>query len=194
MRRTTLAAAGIATLVLALTSCSSGTSSDAGTEPATTTPSAPPSTPETIPVAATTPLEGTWMANLDRQRVIAYIRKAGWSKRVEKALLEPDMAGPEQNEFRLDFVGNRFRMSQAATDVQWQSGTYELKDDRTIWLDDEAPVGYLVFTYHLDGDTISFDQPTSDPAGLPDFMPGAPDWAPGAVMWATVPWHRDASR
>jgi hypothetical protein len=81
-------------------------------------------------------------------------------------------------------------MYDAESDEQQQSGTYELKDDGTIWLDDEAPVGYLVFKYHLNGDSMSFDQPDSEPADAPDYLPGVPDWAPGAVLWAPAPWHR----
>ena len=122
------------------------------------------------------------------------MRHRGWSRQTQRALLDPTMAGPEQTEFRIDFVGDRFRMSQVNTDVQWQSGTFELKDDGRIYLDDEAPVGYLAFRYHVDGDQATFDHPGSGPGTMPEFLPGTPDWAPGAVMWASVPWHRDQSQ
>ena len=112
----------------------------------------------------------------------------------QKALLAPDMAGPVQTEFRLDFVGDRFRMAQVATDSQWQSGTFRLEDGR-IFLDDEAPVGEGTAAVHLDGDSLTFDDvgDTSDPEDEQEFMDGAPVWAPGGVMWASTTWTRTDS-
>lgn len=153
----------------------------------------PTTTSVSTTAAAATPLEGGWTANLKRSSVVAYIRNAGWSRQAQRVLLDPSMAGPRQTEFRIDFVGDQFRMSQVATDIQWQSGSYQLKDDGAIWLDDEAPVGYLTFQYHLDGDQVTFDHAVSQPAGMHEFMPGVPDWAPGAVLWASVPWHQEVS-
>jgi hypothetical protein len=137
------------------------------------------------------PLEGTWTTDLNRKAVRAYIRRAGWGKEAEKALLDPDMAGPDKTEFRVDFVGDRFRMAQVSTDEQWQSGTFTIDDGR-IYLDDEAPVGELTFQFQLDGDTATFDDP-SDTSGGGEFLPGVPGWAPGAVMWASTTWERSAS-
>ena len=92
-------------------------------------------------------------------------------------MLSPDMAGPEETRFRIDFVGDRFRMAQVSSDEQWQSGTFEIEDGRIV-LDDEAPVGVLTFRFTLDGDSATFDDPSTDSGGA-EVMPGVPDWAPG---------------
>jgi hypothetical protein len=178
-----LRVAAVAVSILLLTSCSG---SGSGSEPEPSAGSGAGSA--SLASEAASELEGAWTTTLDRDAVIAYIRGQGWSKDVEKALLAPDMAGPAQTEFRVDFVGDRFRMAQVPSDVQWQSGTYRLQDG-VLYLDDEAPVGVLSFRYHLDGDVATFDHPDTQPAG-PDYLPGAPDWAPGAVMWSSTPWQR----
>jgi hypothetical protein len=167
--------------VLALAACSSDTGESTAADPAPVASSSP-------TTSATTPLEGSWRTDLTREAIIAYIRKAGWGKEAEKILLDPHMAGPAQTEFRIDFVGDRFRMAQVATDEQWQSGTFWIEDGR-IFLDDEAPVGELTFRLTIDGDTATYDKP--DDTGGPEFMPGVPAWAAGAVMWASTSWERD---
>lgn len=176
------------TLLLPLAACSSdgATPSSAADSPSNAV-----TTTEAAETTETSPLEGTWTTDLERQAVVAYIREAGWGKKAEKALLEPNMAGPEQTEFRIDFVGDRFRMAQVATDEQWQSGTFRIEGDR-IYLDDEAPVGELGFRLTVDGDRATYDQP-SDTSGGADFLPGVPVWAPGAVMWGSTTWERAAS-
>ena len=131
-----------ATLVLTATACSSGEDPDAG-PPTPATSSSPP--------AVETPLEGTWTTDLERAAVRGYIRKQGWGREAERVMLSPDMAGPEETRFRIDFVGDRFRMAQVSSDEQWQSGTFEIEDGRIV-LDDEAPVGVLTFRFTLDGD------------------------------------------
>ena len=103
--------------------------------------------------ATVTPLEGTWTTDLEPSAVRAYIRRAGWGKAAERVLLGPEMAGPHDTEFRIDFVGDYFRMAQVSTDEQWQSGTFNLRD-RTLTIDDEAPVGVNTFRVDLDGDTV----------------------------------------
>jgi hypothetical protein len=173
------------TLLVPLAACSTdesttstaGTPTDAETTTATQTSE-----------AETSPLEGTWTTDITREAVIAYIREAGWGKLAEKALLDPQMTGPDQTEFRIDFVGDRFRMAQVSTDAQWQSGTFRIEGDR-IYLDDEAPVGELTFRLTLDGDRATYDKP-DDTSGDGEFMPGVPNWAPGAVMWASTTWVR----
>lgn len=177
--KSTVTAGVLAAMVLALTGCTDGSSgsSDAAAAP----------TPSTRP-AVTTPLEGTWTTDLDRSAVREYIRDAGWSRAAERALLDPEMAGPDDTAFRIDFVGDRFRMAQASTDEQWQSGTFTLKDG-TVTLDDEAPVGVITFRVRIDGDTAVFDQPGPDGDGF-EFMPGVPGWAPGAVLWCSTTWER----
>jgi hypothetical protein len=175
--------APIAATLLVLTACSSeDPDSSAAPEPSAAT---------TAAETAASPLEGTWTTDLTREAVIAYVRENGWSKQVEKALLSPDMAGPEETEFRLDFVGDRFRMAQVATDSQWQAGTYRIEDG-VLFLDDEAPVGEATLSMHLDGDTVTFDDPgfTTDPQEEEEFMDGAPAWAPGGVMWGATAWER----
>jgi hypothetical protein len=139
----------------------------------------------------TSPLEGTWTTDLTHEALLAYIHHAGWSKKVEKALLGPKMAGPSASELRVDFVGETFRMSRVTTDEQMQSGVFWIEDDR-IYLDDEAPVGELTFALHLDGDTATYDEPadTSDPDNEQEYVDGAPVWAPGAVLWASTTWTR----
>ena len=53
-------------------------------------------------------------------------------------------------------------------------------------------MGELTFAFHLDGNTVSFDEPgdTSDPDDEQVFVDGAPVWAAGAVMWASTTWTR----
>jgi hypothetical protein len=178
-----LALVTVAAAVLAVPGCGSG---DSGNTAPTAAPTTSVASSETE--SATTPLEGTWTTDLTRDAVVAYIRKAGWGKEAEKILLDPRMAGPDRTEFRIDFVGDRFRMAQAATDQQWQSGTFRIEDGR-IYLDDEAPVGELTFRVSIDGDTATYDKP-DDTTDDGDFVPGVPAWAPGAVMWASTPWER----
>jgi hypothetical protein len=187
MNRTSSSLAGAVVALCLLSGCS-------GNEK-TTSEAAPAQTPPTssAPTDPTTQMEGVWTADLKRGAVVAYLRRMGWSQDAQKALLDPSMAGPKQTAFRVDFVGDHFRMSQVATDIQWQSGTFDIKKG-TISLDDEAPVGYLTFHVHVDGDRATFDHPASDPTSMPEFLPGVPDWGPGAVMWASVPWHRQKSQ
>ena len=182
--------APIAATLLVLAACGSEDPDDSGAPSEATTSTSSVAT-TTATEMTTSPLEGTWTTDLTREAVIAYVHKAGWSKEVEKALLDPDMSGPEQTEFRVDFVGDSFRMSQVATDAQWQSGTFWIEGGR-IYLDDEAPVGELTFALHLDGNTATFDKPgdTSDPDDEQEFVDEAPVWAPGAVMWASTTWTR----
>lgn len=172
----------LTTLALAATGCASDPSaSSADTTPSETSSSTP---------AARSPLEGTWTTDLRRSEVRAYIRGQGWSRDAERVLLGPEMAGPAETEFQIDFVGDRFRMSQVSTDEQWQSGFFELEGGQ-IKLDDEAPVGVLTFRVDLDGDTARFDQPGPNGDGF-EFMKGVPGWAPGAVLWASTTWERSA--
>lgn len=174
--------AALAALVLLLTGCNQSSSPSSG--------SAAPSAvaEDSSPAATTTPLEGTWTTDLEPSAVRAYIREAGWGRQAEKALLDPEMAGPRDTLFRIDFVGDRFRMSQARTDEQWMSGVFTL-DDGTLTLDDEAPVGLNTFRVRVDGDTATFDQPGPDGAGF-EFMPGVPGWGPAAVLWCSTTWKR----
>jgi hypothetical protein len=167
---------------LAMSGCSSGEPGPAGPSPSSTT------TTTSSDAAPVSPLEGTWTTDLKRAAVKAYIRDAKWGKRAERALLDPDMAGPRDTEFRIDFVGDRFRMAQVSTDEQWQSGTFTIEQGRIV-LDDEAPVGVLSFRLTLEGDTATFDEPGPDGDRF-EFMPGIPGWAPGAVMWASTAWER----
>ena len=105
------------TAVVALAACgSTDDSTPVGAAPTGSDTSSDPSGE----APTTTELEGTWTTDLSRKAVRAYIREQGWSRTAEKLLLTPDMAGPEETEFRIDFVGNRFRMAQQATDEQWQ--------------------------------------------------------------------------
>lgn len=168
-------------LALGAVGCSGGTS-----RPATSTsfPSGNTST-----TSATTALEGTWTTDLERSAVRAYIRDNGWGRAAEKALLDPEMSGPVQTEFRLDFVGDRFRLAQVATDEQWMSGTFMLEGD-TLTLDDEAPVGVTTFRVDLVGDTVAFGEPGPDTPGF-EFMPGVPSWAPAATLWCVTTWRRE---
>ncbi|MFC5179359.1 hypothetical protein [Nocardioides taihuensis] len=162
--------------------CSTGGAPDAGRrEPATPAGS-------TAAEAPVSPLEGTWTTDLKASAVRAYIREAGWGRAAEKALLDPEMAGPRETEFRIDFVGDQFRMAQATTDEQWQSGVFTLEDG-TLTIDDEAPVGVNTFRVDLNGDTVNFDQPGPNGDGF-EFMPGVPGWAPAAVLWCSTTWQR----
>lgn len=138
--------------------------------------------------APVTPLEGTWTTDLERSAVRAYIRDAGWSRAAERVLLGPEMAGPRATRFRIDFVGDQFRMAQVDTDEQWQSGFFTLEDG-TLTIDDEAPVGVTTFRVHLDGDTATFDRPGPNGDGF-EFRPGVPHWAPAAVLWCSTTWRR----
>lgn len=183
MRRTVLTA----TLVVALTGCSSGDQAP-GTGAATTEPTDPVS--ESPSATPATPLEGTWITDLKRKAVVAYIREAGWDKRAERALVSEDIAGPAETEFRIDFIGDQFRMSQAATDEQYQSGTFTIEEGRLI-LDDEAPVGEITFRLDIQDDTVTFDQPDLDGRNAePNFRPGVPGWAPAAALWCSTTWER----
>ncbi len=178
-----------AALVAALAGCGADeprASAEPTEPPASTVSTSPSEATETAP--AISELEGTWTTDLKRKAVKAYIRKQGWSETVENILLGPDYAGPDQTEFRIDFVGNRFRMSQAATDEQWQSGTFRIEGDR-IYLDDEGPVGELIFRVNVDGESVVFDEPGIEPADFV-FVPGVPGWAPAAVLWASTTWER----
>ncbi len=174
-------------LLLPLAACSS----DGSTSSAADTPSNAATTTEAAETTETSPLEGTWTTDLTRDAAIAYIRKEGWDKETEKALLEITMPKTDDTVFRIDFVGNHFRMALAATDEQWQSGTFRIEDDR-IYLDDEAPVGELTFRLRIDGDRATYDKPV-DTSGEGELAPGVPIWAPGGVMWASTTWERSAS-
>ncbi|MBF4769904.1 hypothetical protein ISU10_19200 [Nocardioides agariphilus] len=181
-----LTAIPVLTAVLVLAACGADDSSVSGAAAAPTEAASDVGSSPTAP--AVTELEGTWTTDLTRKAVRAYIRGQGWGEQAEEFLLAPDMAGPEQTQFRVDFVGDRFRMAQVATDEQWQSGTFRIEDGR-IYLDDEAPVGELTFAVHLDGDVLTYDSP-GDTGGGGQFIPGVPGWAPGAVMWASTTWSR----
>jgi hypothetical protein len=168
-------------LASAATGCTTSGATDAGREE--------PATPAGSTTTATvTPLEGTWTTNLEARAVRAYVRRAGWGRAAEKALLDPEMAGPRETQFRIDFVGDQFRMAQATTDEQWQSGVFTLEDG-TLTIDDEAPVGVTTFRVNLDGDTVTFDRPGPNGDGF-EFMPGVPGWAPAAVLWCSTTWQR----
>ncbi len=175
--------AGLVAGVASLAGCSSD---EPRASAETATPSRSAEASETTP--ATSELEGTWTTDLKRNAVKAYIREQGWSKTVEDILLGPEYAGPEQTEIRIDYVGNRFRMSQAATDEQWQSGTFRIEDGR-IYLDDEGPVGEVIFRVNVNGDTAVFDEPAISPASFV-WVPGVPGWAPAAVLWSSTTWER----
>lgn len=172
--------------LLALPACS-GTDSSGTVSPEPVEPTASVVTEAADP----SPFEGTWTTDLTRDAVRAYIRKAGWSRKVEAALMKPDMAAPATTEFRIDFENGYFLMSLAATGEPWQSGTYRLEDGR-MYLDDEAPVGETSFSYHLDDSTVTFDDPVDsvDPNNESEWIDGAPVWAAGAVMWASTTWTR----
>lgn len=172
----------LAVLALTAAGCSTDDPPEAGSQ------DTPPPVQSTTEGPAATPLEGTWTTDLKRAAVRTYIREAGWGRAAEKVLLDPDMAGPRKTEFRIDFVGDRFRMAQATTDEQWQSGVFRLAG-RTLTLDDEAPVGVNTFRVNLEGDTVTFDQPGPSGDGF-EFMPGVPGWAPAAVLWSSTTWRR----
>lgn len=171
-------------LVAALAGCSTNDAPDSAREE----PAAP--VRNTTAAATVTPLEGTWTTDLEPSAVRAYIRRAGWGKAAERVLLGSEMAGPNETEFRIDFVGDYFRMAQVSTDEQWQSGVFTLRED-TLTIDDEAPVGVNTFRVDLDGDTVTFDRPGPNGDGF-EFMPGVPGWAPAAVLWCSTTWTRSS--
>ena len=188
----TAALAAVLTAVLLLPACAADDSSSPGS--ASSPSETETETDTTTAAAEASPFEGTWTTDLTREAVRAYIRKQGWSKKVEKAIMKPDMVAPPTTVFRIDFADGFFRMALDATDEQWMSGTFRLEDGR-IYLDDEAPVGETTFAYHLDGDTMSFDDPgdTSDPDNEIDMLDGAPVWTISAVLLSSTPWTRVAA-
>jgi hypothetical protein len=165
-----------------------GCESDSTGTAAATSPSSASASPSESSGAEESPLEGTWTSDLRPAAIAAYIRRAGWGRAAEKALLDPAMSGPGRTQFRIDFAGDQFRMSQVSTDEQWQSGTWRIKDGR-LYLDDSFPVGELTFRLHLNGDTATFDRP-HDTSNPPEFMPGVPGEAPGATLWGSTVWTR----
>ena len=173
--------------LLALPACSSGTDSSGTVSPAPVEPTASVVTEAADP----SPFEGTWTTDLTRDAVRAYIRKAGWSRKVEAALMKPDMAAPATTEFRIDFENGYFLMSLAATGEPWQSGTYPPRG-RTHVPRRRGPRRRDELRYHLDDSTVTFDDPVDsvDPNNESEWIDGAPVWAAGAVMWASTTWTR----
>lgn len=186
MTRTRVLAPAVTVLIL-LSGCGSESSSTSSQGPAD------PSTSATTAASDASPLEGTWTTDLTPEAVRAYIRRQGWSKQVERAIMQPDMAAPPTTEFRIDFEDDFFRLALVATDEQWESGTYRVEDGR-VYLDDEAPVGEGTFRYHVKGNTVTFDDPgdTSDPDNQQEWVDGAPIWAMGGVLLGSTPWERSS--
>jgi hypothetical protein len=175
----------LAMVVLLVPSACSSDDEDPQANDATSTSSTP--EPEASePVEA--PLEGAWTADITPEAFTAYIVSAGYDESVATEILGPDnetLPGPE---FRLEFLGDRFRLSYAPTDEQFMSGTFTLADD-AVTFDDEAPVGLYTFAFAVAGDELRLSDGTTSNAEI-ELAPGIPDFLPGAAFMSSSPWTR----
>ncbi len=167
----TLTAAVVLALLMLPTGCSEDSPDDPGT---TSQPSTP--APVSSETATDSPLEGVWRAEITEEAFAAAIVEAGYPEDVVAEALTY-LPGPE---FRLEFLGERFRMSYVPEDEQYQAGTFSVDGDR-ITIDDEAPVGIPAFPFAVDGDELTFEPP-SDEADLDPV---------GVGFWASTTWVRE---
>ncbi len=159
---------------------------DAATPPVTSTETPSPSRasgPVDEAGGVTTPLEGTWVADVSRNAYVAAIEDLGYPKAVATQMLQ-ELPGPE---FRLEFLGDRFSLAYAPTGEGWQSGTFTLEGGRIV-LDDEAPVELVSFAVEIEGDTVVFTDGGATDAG--EMAAGVPDYLPLIGFWSADDWSR----
>ena len=117
-----------------------------------------------------------WRTDITEDAFAAAIVDAGFPEDVVTESLTY-LPGPE---FRLEFLGDRFRMSWVPEDEQFQAGTFAIDGDE-ITIDDEAPVGTATVPFTVDGDELTFRIP-SDVADLDPV---------GVGFWTATTWVRE---